>query len=277
MADGYAKIWIDTPDDPWFITLNALQRGLWLQLIILAKKQSDTGHIVFKNWTAAAQQLGSDRSVTARSLLKFQQELRISIKKGPKHSFVVTLLNYQKHQRDRRVGDTSKSVQSLSINRLTNQTRPDKIREEGAPAFAKAEDPQEKAIEYIDKYRDRIKINCDQKGYVWARACQSLSVFVDWCQVTEGMSAEEKAKRIAPMDSLVERWLFRDRGKLRTPVTEAEDKQFRDELTRICNRKPELRGMTKAQEDEWESKKHRSGESSQPEPISAILSRAMKG
>lgn len=173
--------------------------------------------------------------------------------------------------------ERNKSVTQIRIDK--NRIEQNRIEEEGsAPAFAAAkEDPQDVAIRYIDKYRERLKITCDQKGYKWGWVCFSLAKLVDWMQVTEDMSDYERGKRFDPVQDIVTRWLFRDADRLRSAITPQEDEKFRNELTRICNRKPKMVGLTAAQEAEHEASKRRTGGQTKPVAISAILSRAMKG
>lgn len=76
---SYAKIWTTIFNDSWFLSLNCQQRGLWLQLIVLAKMQGDTGHILFNSRSSLAHQLFIDRAVLVRSLTKYQQDGRLYI------------------------------------------------------------------------------------------------------------------------------------------------------------------------------------------------------
>lgn len=155
---GYAKFWTSMLHDEWFLSLNCMQRGVWMQLILMAKDQGDTGVITFRSWSSAGEILGLDRSTGARTLRKFQQDLRISCsepvqRRGSdaavtrqscgshaavtdekstatatslhtQHKFVLTveICNYHYYQRHAKLSTGSGAVEKSP----TNRTRPDR-------------------------------------------------------------------------------------------------------------------------------------------------------
>lgn len=66
----YAKIWTEIESDNWFVGLSCLQRGVWLQLIVMAKNRGDTGELSFRSWRAAGESLGLDAG-TCKKTLRF--------------------------------------------------------------------------------------------------------------------------------------------------------------------------------------------------------------
>lgn len=61
--------------DEWFVSLNNNHRGLFMQLILNCKNQSDDGRIVFRTWRMAAELLGTDRSTLAYFLKNNPKQL----------------------------------------------------------------------------------------------------------------------------------------------------------------------------------------------------------
>ena len=91
---SYAKIWTSIFNDSWFLSLNCQQRGLWLQIIVMAKSQGDVGRFFNRSCTAFAQTMGGDRSVVANSLRKFQLDGRLNIVLEKGKPLEIEILNY---------------------------------------------------------------------------------------------------------------------------------------------------------------------------------------
>ena len=58
---GYPKLWTTILHEPWFKRLGAVQRAIWLQLILIAKEQTDDGNVTFTSISNMASELACDR------------------------------------------------------------------------------------------------------------------------------------------------------------------------------------------------------------------------
>ena len=90
---GYAKIWTDSYDDKWFVELSALDRGIFWQLIVLAKRNGDTGRLTYRTWNGLADILGADRKTTGKSLRYFHDSEHIKLTEEKK-SIIIEIANY---------------------------------------------------------------------------------------------------------------------------------------------------------------------------------------
>ena len=79
MSIAYAKIWTACYIDEWFLSLNCLERGVWLQLIITAKMQADTGQICYKNVASLSAHLGIDYRSLTKMLQKCIDHVKIEL------------------------------------------------------------------------------------------------------------------------------------------------------------------------------------------------------
>ena len=166
MAKSYVKIWTDIEDDPWFLSLSCLERGLWLQMLVRAKAAGDTGEFSWKNPTHAGQCLGCDGKTLGKFHRKISENSRALIKTLDGGIIRVTLLNYDKWQRVAKAGQRTpvaeKSEKIPALIRPYKIRQEKKIREESKShcASAKRLDPHEelrredltKVVEIISKW-----------------------------------------------------------------------------------------------------------------------------
>lgn len=101
---GYAKVWTDIFNDPWFVGLSGLQRGVWLQLIVMAKHRGDSGTVCSRGVSTLSTELSLGRSTVSKILSLFTASSRINIKNNDNGSIEIKLLNYEHWQRVKRVG-----------------------------------------------------------------------------------------------------------------------------------------------------------------------------
>lgn len=126
---SYAKIWTTIFNDSWFLSLNCQQRGLWLQLIVLAKMQGDTGHVLFKSRSSLAQQLFIDRAVLVRSLSKYQQDGRLYINSKENNVIEVIIRKYSYWQglkNDKEWRENQQSTDDISTTNNNNNKNTNK-------------------------------------------------------------------------------------------------------------------------------------------------------
>ncbi|MFA5307414.1 MAG: hypothetical protein WC365_08255 [Candidatus Babeliales bacterium] len=125
---GYAKIWTDIFDDEWFVALSGLQRGFWLQLIVLAKRSGDTGVICVRSYSHLALVCGMDDSSTAKNGRFFASQERLRIKEE-KHCISIEICNYHKWQQlDAK--EHLKNKHKFGEKRYENRPLPEKKRKE---------------------------------------------------------------------------------------------------------------------------------------------------
>jgi hypothetical protein len=129
-SSGYVKIWKDTMQDSWFLSLNGLARGVWLQLILLAKCNGDTGGIFVTKMSHFAQLLQIDRRTLGRIVTKMQDDGKIILTKEVNETIHIFIPKYEywqrnkKHNTTEKVGKDEQKCQDLPQNRPTkpNQT-----------------------------------------------------------------------------------------------------------------------------------------------------------
>lgn len=101
MADNssslYAKIWCSIMNDSWFRGLSGNERSVWLQLIIIAKRDGDTGNIYRSKLLDISTEIGLDKRTTRKIIEKFNLDGKIKIIEDTK-TFHIQIVNYAHHQ-----------------------------------------------------------------------------------------------------------------------------------------------------------------------------------
>jgi hypothetical protein len=95
---GYPKIWTTLLSEPWFAPLSLNAKGVYLLLLLEAKKQGDSGDVVFTGWSSLAQYLGGDRSTVANIVRKFQQIGKVIVVEKSARLLHLKIANYRKYQ-----------------------------------------------------------------------------------------------------------------------------------------------------------------------------------
>lgn len=95
---GYPKIWTSIMNDPWFVSLPAIGRAIFLQLIIVAKLGGDTGEICTRSIPTLATTCGTDRKTMWRWLGKFDLDRKIIIEEKSPTLIRLRIANYLKWQ-----------------------------------------------------------------------------------------------------------------------------------------------------------------------------------
>ena len=126
---GYVKIWTDIRNDEWFIGLKLNERGLWYELLVIAKMRGDSGRFSMRNPTALAQEVGGDRSSVDRILMAFHTSGKIILTKSSTGQIEITIPNYIYWQDLTKDGIKAKVVENrrktTGKTPLPDQTRPD--------------------------------------------------------------------------------------------------------------------------------------------------------
>lgn len=131
MADKYAKVWTSILYDEWFLSLTAIERGVWLQLIIIAKQFGDSSRIFQRNFPALASTLGTDRKTLRRVAGKFHDDGKIVLHESESGAVDITIVKYDYYQQVRTPKDTKDNgdVQGKVVEKSTkNLTQPDRTR-----------------------------------------------------------------------------------------------------------------------------------------------------
>ncbi len=95
---GYPKIWTTILDEPWFICLSGLQRGVFLQLLLEAKRQGDDGYLSYRSYAGCGQRVGVDRGSLSNTLRVFQHEGIIEVVEKTPKILRLHIPKYKKYQ-----------------------------------------------------------------------------------------------------------------------------------------------------------------------------------
>ncbi len=125
--------------EPWWKLANGLQRGCYLQLLLLCKDGADNGHLCYKNVTELSVLLSIDVRTTRKVVTFLRQNCCINVPKStdglfrifvPKYVFYQELdaRDHAKHIQTKDVDSPPKSV--LPDQTILNQTRPDQSKSE---------------------------------------------------------------------------------------------------------------------------------------------------
>lgn len=133
---GYVKVWTDIENDEVYVTLDCIQRGIFLQMLIAAKKDGDTGHIRAKNWTYLGARWACDPRTCSKIAAKLQQVCLIEIQKA-ENLIDIFICNYDYWQGLTVKDHFQKTANLRQISRLPDQTRPDHIKNTPASPLVK--------------------------------------------------------------------------------------------------------------------------------------------
>jgi hypothetical protein len=136
---GYPKIWTLILDDSWFKSLSAVQRGIFLQLILMARRSGKDGEISARSISELAMVCGTDRGTMSATLRIFQQDLKISVVEKSARLLKLKLMNYlkwqefksQKEARDKKIIVSKTCGKNRTINGDIQSISP--ISAEGCP------------------------------------------------------------------------------------------------------------------------------------------------
>lgn len=84
--------------EEWFVPLSCVERGIVLQLFIIAKIQGDTGTISYRSLTHFAQDLGVERRTLGRTLAKFTTSGRIITRSDTPELISIFIPKYRQYQ-----------------------------------------------------------------------------------------------------------------------------------------------------------------------------------
>jgi hypothetical protein len=157
---GYVKIWTTIRTNQEYLTLPGNAKGVYLQLLVAVKDQSDNGTILYRNMTALGLDCGYDRRTIDKIVTTLYRACLLTFETGHKGEVVITIPNYREWQeldvkgvrrkRDKNV--TKIPPLRLDQTRL-DQTRPDhwSVRKKSAP-----NSEHKLAIEYFVKKHDEF-------------------------------------------------------------------------------------------------------------------------
>lgn len=201
---GYVKIWTDIRNDSWFVGLKLNERGLWYELLVIAKVRGDSGRFFIRSRAALAQEVGGDRSSVARILAGFRTAGKISITETDGGQVEITIPNYVYWQELTKDGVKDKLAQNrrktADKTLLPDQTRPDQSR----PDQTNRETPSAPIVNSNGKTPDLMREELapifgwdgkKKKEVVWF---DYLSAALDWvCAIYPGLQKSESVKKMA--------------------------------------------------------------------------------
>ncbi len=128
---GYAKIWTDIRNDEWFMSLNCTERGVWMQLIVIAKEQNDTGKVVFRGMHGLSTALACDVRTARKIAAKMHEACKIVLIEE-KNCVTIEVCNYHKWQlldAKEHINNRTNMRQKCGKNPpLPDQSRPEQTR-----------------------------------------------------------------------------------------------------------------------------------------------------
>jgi hypothetical protein len=155
--EQFVKIYTKLLDDEWFVGLTGIQRGIFLQLIVMMKRRSDCGYFCTRSVQELSTQCAVNRRTMDRMIVKMQAKWPQCVRRLSEGVIEITLPNYSKYQ-----AVTAKKNNIATNNRDQTKTRPDQTRKESKShcASAKQLDPYEelrredltKVVEIIGKW-----------------------------------------------------------------------------------------------------------------------------
>jgi hypothetical protein len=139
---GYPKIWASKLFiDSWYVTLSNNERGVWLQLILLAKMCGDSGEFSFRSYRHLAENMGLDSKTLAKILRDFRRVGKICLEEKDQNTVYINIPKYRYYQ-----GLAPKDINSNviiptaenspKIPPKPDQTKPDQSKEKQSGANA---------------------------------------------------------------------------------------------------------------------------------------------
>jgi len=95
---GYVKIWTCIHQDEWFLGLSLIERGMWYELLVLAKQVGDTGNIFVAKMRELSEKVGADVRTCNKIVAKMHGDGKIVLKKLPNSVIHIQIVNYLKWQ-----------------------------------------------------------------------------------------------------------------------------------------------------------------------------------
>ncbi len=151
--------------EKWWKLANGVQRGCYLQLLLLCKDGADNGHLCYRNVMELSVLFSIDRRTTYKVLTFLSQNCCINVEYEdsgmvnifiPKYKFYQDLdaKSHAKHIASKRAKPPRKSA-------LLNQTKPDQTR----PVGGAPSGDHQTAIDYFyEKYKDHYGFDYDFQG-----------------------------------------------------------------------------------------------------------------
>ena len=156
---GYVKIWTAILSDEKFLSLSALERGVFLQLIVSCKSQGDDGYVRVRSVAGVGLMCGCDRSTSAKCLRKFAEISLCQIATTQYGGVEIYIPNYLKWQEvtvNDMVGNNRKNLRKINEkSTLLDQSRPEQTRAdtENSETSENQESKQEKSdIKNIERF-----------------------------------------------------------------------------------------------------------------------------
>jgi len=100
--DKYAIFWCSMLNDEWFLSLNATERGVFVQLVLMSKRAEDDGFVRGRSWAYFGSAWGCDGKTARKIAGNFQASSRLKIKLSPS-CIELFLCNYEEHQHLRKI------------------------------------------------------------------------------------------------------------------------------------------------------------------------------
>lgn len=125
---GYPKIWTTLLSEDWFVPLSLNAKGLYLWLIIEAKRQGDTGAVMLTGWSSLAEQVQANRQTVADIVRKFHHIGKVLIVEKRARVLHLQIANYDKYQTLKTYSPRRVSQKLVSKNRQQPITRPNNLK-----------------------------------------------------------------------------------------------------------------------------------------------------
>ncbi len=166
----YAKIWCTIMNDSWFRELSAIERSVWLQLIIVAKRDGDTPYIFRRKMLDLCTEFALDKRTLSKILAKMHQKCKIKLTEE-NNNLKIEIVNYNHHQhlRNSKIDKSNKNVTKMlqkSPYIILDNIREDNITEKDKNHLSEQKEDKDSLV---------IKEKCKNFVKCYHKYCPSLS------------------------------------------------------------------------------------------------------
>lgn len=211
MGKSFAKLWMNLWQDEWFLSLNALSRSVFIQLILWCKDNRDDGTVLFVSWRSMGQTFGCDHKTVKRKCEQFNKDGKITLemvnptdnggekareipqqnsKSGarvghawgtrgekareiPQRIILILIRNYLQYQEDETVCRPSKKI--------VDKTRQDKTRESLPPLIKEIQLAYNDICKDLPKIKQPEQVTSSRRRALKQRI-KALPTLAGWCE-----------------------------------------------------------------------------------------------
>ena len=95
---SFPKIWTSILHEDWWLQMPCIERGMLLQLFLIAKVQGDTGRISYRSVANLSADLYIERRTFSKVMAKFTECGRIIVEKHTDRIYTIFIPKYREYQ-----------------------------------------------------------------------------------------------------------------------------------------------------------------------------------